>query len=54
VNAPRPRRRGPQVARSTDRERALAAGFDAHLTKPVDTDELIRVLQWMRAGKNSA
>jgi two-component system CheB/CheR fusion protein len=41
-------------ARSTDRERALAAGFDAHLTKPVDTDELIRVLQWMRAGKNSS
>ena len=26
--------------RSEDRERALAAGFDAHLTKPVELEEL--------------
>jgi CheY-like chemotaxis protein len=28
----------------SDRERTRAAGFDAHLTKPVDPDELIAVL----------
>jgi CheY-like chemotaxis protein len=27
-----------------DRQRALDAGFDAHLVKPVDVDELARVL----------
>jgi signal transduction histidine kinase/ActR/RegA family two-component response regulator len=29
-----------------DRQRALAAGFDVHLTKPVDIDELNRILSW--------
>jgi len=29
-----------------DRQRALAAGFDVHLTKPVDIDELSRILNW--------
>jgi len=29
-----------------DRQRALAAGFDLHLTKPVDLDELNRILSW--------
>jgi signal transduction histidine kinase/CheY-like chemotaxis protein/PAS domain-containing protein len=29
-----------------DRLRALAAGFDVHLTKPVDLDELNRILTW--------
>jgi CheY-like chemotaxis protein len=27
-----------------DRERALAAGFDVHLVKPVDPDQLQRLL----------
>lgn len=29
----------------TDRSRSLASGFSAHLVKPVDVDELLRVLQ---------
>jgi len=29
-----------------DRQRALAAGFDVHLTKPVDLEELTRILNW--------
>jgi signal transduction histidine kinase/CheY-like chemotaxis protein len=29
-----------------DRRRALSAGFDVHLTKPVDIDELNRILSW--------
>ncbi|HVN29277.1 MAG TPA: ATP-binding protein [Candidatus Binataceae bacterium] len=29
-----------------DRMRALSAGFDVHLTKPVDLDELTRILSW--------
>jgi two-component system CheB/CheR fusion protein len=31
--------------RSSDRQATRAAGFDAHVTKPVDPDELYRVLQ---------
>jgi CheY-like chemotaxis protein len=31
-------------ARAEDRDRALAAGFDAHLPKPVDPDRLVAVL----------
>ncbi len=30
--------------RPEDRRQALEAGFDAHLVKPVDLDELVRVL----------
>jgi two-component system, chemotaxis family, CheB/CheR fusion protein len=30
--------------RPEDRDRALAAGFDAHLVKPVDPEELNEVL----------
>ena len=30
---------------SEDRQRALAAGFDRHLVKPVDPMELVRLLQ---------
>jgi CheY-like chemotaxis protein len=29
----------------SDKERALAAGFDHHLTKPVDPDQLERVIR---------
>jgi CheY-like chemotaxis protein len=29
---------------STDRDMALAAGFDWHMAKPVDADELVRSL----------
>jgi PAS domain S-box-containing protein len=31
-------------ARTEDQERAVAAGFDEHLSKPVDADKLIRLL----------
>jgi CheY-like chemotaxis protein len=32
-----------------DRERTRAAGFDAHLTKPVDPQELLKTLAaWLR------
>lgn len=48
-------RRLPMIAltgygRDTDRERALAAGFDAHLSKPVDPDLLARTLDAPAAG----
>jgi PAS domain S-box-containing protein len=44
--------RGPRLhaaaftayARPEDRDRALAAGFDAHITKPVSPNELVRVV----------
>ncbi|MBI3896978.1 MAG: MASE1 domain-containing protein [Gammaproteobacteria bacterium] len=35
--------------RSDDRERALQAGFDEHLVKPANTDELNRVLRGAKA-----
>jgi CheY-like chemotaxis protein len=28
----------------TDKERALAAGFDVHLVKPIEMDKLVRIL----------
>jgi two-component system, sensor histidine kinase len=31
-----------------DRQRALEAGFDAHLTKPVDPDHLLATLARLR------
>jgi CheY-like chemotaxis protein len=31
--------------RDSDRERARQAGMDAHLTKPVDIDEVARILE---------
>ena len=31
-------------AREQDRERALAAGYDAHLTKPIEPEVLVQVL----------
>jgi CheY-like chemotaxis protein len=31
-------------ARPEDRERAFAAGFSAHLAKPIDPDQVLRVL----------
>ena len=34
-------------ARSEDRERALAAGYRVHLSKPVDPTELVRVVTWL-------
>jgi len=33
-----------------DRGRAMEAGFDHHLTKPADPDELLRVIQdWLQS-----
>lgn len=34
-----------------DRERALAAGFDVHVAKPVDIDELVAILARARASR---
>jgi CheY-like chemotaxis protein len=34
-----------------DRDRASEAGFDHHLTKPADPDELLRVIQeWLQSS----
>jgi CheY-like chemotaxis protein len=33
-----------------DRRRAAAAGFDRHLTKPVDPDELARLIVQVKSG----
>jgi two-component system, chemotaxis family, CheB/CheR fusion protein len=42
-------------ARDEDRDRALAAGFDEHVTKPIDPGRLIRVLaQWGGSGDKNA
>ena len=38
-------------AGSRDREMSLAAGFDWHLAKPVDADELIRVIAALQARR---
>jgi signal transduction histidine kinase/ActR/RegA family two-component response regulator len=35
--------------RSGDRQRALAAGFDAHLVKPVDPERVLEVIDGLRA-----
>jgi DNA-binding response OmpR family regulator len=32
-----------------DREKALEAGFDWHLAKPIDADELVRVITALRS-----
>lgn len=32
------------LAEPEDREKAFAAGFQAHLAKPVDSDELVKTL----------
>jgi signal transduction histidine kinase/CheY-like chemotaxis protein len=38
----------------TDRRRAKEAGFDAHLTKPVDPDELARILLYVKDAHRAA
>jgi CheY-like chemotaxis protein len=38
-------------AQKTDRTRALKAGFDIHLAKPVDFDELHRILAQFETGE---
>jgi CheY-like chemotaxis protein len=41
-------------ARQEDRERALAAGFDEHLRKPLDVEQLIELLSgWKRERRRS-
>lgn len=30
-----------------DRERAIAAGFDEYVTKPIEEEELLRVVHWL-------
>src|SRR5262249_57978168 len=37
--------------RARDGDEAIRAGFDRHLIKPVDVDELVRVLSEMRRSK---
>jgi CheY-like chemotaxis protein len=34
-----------------DRKRALESGFDAHLVKPVDPDDLLKLLSGLRGGE---
>jgi CheY-like chemotaxis protein len=38
-------------ARPEDRDLAFAAGFDAHLAKPLDPAQLIRVLAQLRDAR---
>jgi PAS domain S-box-containing protein len=38
-------------ASATDREMALAAGFDWHIAKPVDADELVRVIAALQSTR---
>ena len=38
-------------AREDDRARALAAGYDRHLTKPIDPTELLRTIAELRSGR---
>jgi CheY-like chemotaxis protein len=40
-------------ATSADRERSMAAGFQHHLAKPVDVDELLRVIARLANGAES-
>ena len=40
-------------AMEEDRDRALAAGFDAHIAKPVDPDELFEVVQKLATENQS-
>jgi CheY-like chemotaxis protein len=37
-------------ASAVDKETALAAGFDRHIAKPVDADELVRVILVLQAS----
>ena len=39
--------------RAADRHRSLEAGFNAHLSKPVDTEELLRVMTALAAATSS-
>lgn len=39
------------MATDADRERALSAGFDAHLSKPADVGELIRLASHLAMGR---
>jgi CheY-like chemotaxis protein len=38
-------------ARSEDRARVLASGFDQHLAKPIDPDELIRSVRTLHDAR---
>jgi len=40
-------------ARASDRERAIEAGFDAHLAKPIDHDRLVATLVSLAAGSRA-
>ena len=37
-----------------DRQRSAAAGFDAHLVKPVDLDQLMMIIETTGDGESSA
>ena len=41
-------------ARTVDRQRAVTAGFDAHLAKPVDPDDLVTTIASLVAARVSA
>jgi len=42
------------LARSEDRKRALLAGYEVHVSKPVDPDELVRVVAGLAARQRRA
>jgi len=42
------------LGQESDKERAAGAGFQEHLTKPLNMDELIRIVNFLRPKEAAA